>query len=342
MKLVVDKVVKETEDAVSLYFKNSSFFKKIKYKSGQFLTIKLKINSNEEKRAYSFSSSPFVDKDLRITIKKVEKGLVSNFVYDNIKAGDKIKVESPTGSFFFEPDTSKSRNVVLFGAGSGVTPVLSIAKTALDQEENTKVIFFYANRDIDSIIFKDEIATLEKQYPQRLTMVHILENNTTKWGNSYEGYLQQEIVDEVFKQNQLDFNKSEYYTCGPQGFMDKVKETLYTHGVDRKKIKMEAFTAPKLKFTGKNLKSEVTIKQGGKENNLTIPGNKTVLQSCITNNIKIPFSCRSGMCSTCKGKCVEGEVTMIDGHTLPEEEVEKGYVLTCVTYPASEKVVIEI
>ena len=342
MKLKVDKVVKETEDAVSLYFKNTSFFKKIKYKSGQFLTISLKINSNVEKRAYSFSSSPYVDKDLRITIKKVEKGIVSNYVYDNIKAGDSIKVESPTGSFFFEPDTAKKRNVVLFGAGSGVTPVLSIAKTALDQESDTKVVFFYANRDINSIIFKEEIAELEKKYPQRLKMVHILENNTPKLGNSFEGYLQQEIVDQVFTQNELDFAESEYFTCGPQGFMDKVKETLYTHGVDRKKIKMEAFTAPKLKFSGKDLKSEVIIKQGGKEHNLSIPGNKTVLQSCISNNIKIPFSCRSGMCSTCKGKCVEGDVTMIDGHTLPEEEVEQGYVLTCVTYPASEKVVIEI
>ena len=340
MKLKVDKVVKETDEAVSLYFKNNSIFKKIKYKSGQFLTISLKVNNQLEKRAYSFSSSPYVDDDLRITIKKVTKGVVSNYVYDNVKAGDKIKVDPPAGSFYHDPKQKTKDNIVLFGAGSGVTPVLSIAKTVISQEPEKKVYFFYANKDFNSIIFKKEIKNLENEYSDRFKMIHILENDS--FGDSFSGFLQREIVEEVFNRFQLNFKECNYYMCGPQGFMDKAKEILYSFDVERKMIKMEAFSAPKLKFSGKNLKSEVTVKMGGKDNTLTIPGNKTVLQSFISNNVKIPFSCRSGMCSTCKGKCTEGEVTMIEGHTLPEDEVQDGYVLTCVTYPASEKVVIEL
>ena len=212
MRLKVEKVVKETQDAVSLYFKNPTLFRKIKYKSGQFLTLNLKINNKTEKRAYSFSSSPYVDKDLRITIKKVEKGIVSNYIYDHVKAGDTIKIESPRGSFFHEPDEKESRTIVLFGAGSGVTPVLSIAKTVLEKEPNSNVLFFYANRDVKSIIFKEEIELLSQKYASKLNVIHILENENEKLEQSYKGYLQQQIVNEVFAKYKVNTKSCLLYT----------------------------------------------------------------------------------------------------------------------------------
>ncbi|MBC3759639.1 ferredoxin--NADP reductase [Hyunsoonleella sp. SJ7] len=342
MKLLVKEIIKETEDAITVCFKNGNFFKKLKYKPGQFLTIHVPIGGKVHKRAYSFSSNPYTDKDLKITIKRVEGGLVSNYVHDHLKAGDKIEVDDPAGSFCVVPNNKETKQYVLFAGGSGVTPMFSIVKSVLTEEENSKVLLVYANQHEDSIIFHEDIKGLEKEYPENFKVEHIVSGNKTYKANYHPGLASKLVVDRIMIKHKLSYDDHIYMICGPFGYMEKVKEILDENGITRDKIKVEVFKMPVVKVSGKDLLSEVTIKHQGESYDIQVRGDKTILNQAMSSNIVIPYSCRSGMCSTCKGKCVEGEVKMMDGHILPESEVEAGNILTCVTYPVSEKVVIEI
>ncbi len=342
MKLVVKDIVKETNDAISVCFKNGNLFKKLKYKPGQFLTIHASINQKIEKRAYSFSSNPFTDKDLKITIKRVEKGLVSNFVHDNFKIGDKIEVDDPAGSFFIEPSAKSKKQYVLFAGGSGVTPMFSIVKSVLTQEKNSKILLIYANQNLDSIIFHEQIKSLENQYPDNFKVEHIVSSTKKDKDNYHSGLATKILVDAIFSKHNILYENHKYMICGPFGYMEKIKEILNENGITREKINIEVFKKPEIKVTGKNLQSDVTIRFEGQEHQIKNNGDKSILSQAMSKNIALPYSCRSGMCSTCKAKCVEGEVKMTDGHFLPESEVESGSILTCISYPVSKKVVIEI
>lgn len=342
MKLLVKDIIKETDDALSISFKNGNIFKKLAYKPGQFLTIHVPIDKVVHKRAYSFSSNPFTDKDLKITIKRVEKGLVSNYVHDYLKIGDKIEVDNPAGSFYIEPKNDAQKQYVLFAGGSGVTPIFSIIESVLTKEENSKILLIYANQNMDAIIFHDKIKVLEKQYSNNFSVEHILSSNKIKEENYHPGLATETVLDNIFLKHNLEYNHHVYMICGPFGYMEKIKEILNSKGVSREKIKIEVFKSPEVKLLGKDLISNVTLKFEGKHHKIKVKGDKSILQQAMSDNIVLPYSCRSGMCSTCKAKCVSGEVKMIEGHFLPESDVANGAILTCISYPVSESIVIEI
>ncbi len=341
MNLTVQEIINETEDAVSVVFNKGGIFNKVKYKAGQFLTVKIPIKGKIEKRAYSFSSSPVTDKFLRITVKKVQQGLVSNYICDKLKKGEKVEIDKPAGSFFVVPDKKAAYNYVFFAGGSGITPIYSIIQTILEKEPLSKAILIYANRNEESIIFKKALEDLEKKYPEKLFTEHILEKKSTDLPNYYQDLLNEELITEILEKHQLSYNNGKYMMCGPQGFMDTAKEILSNHGITRDKIKLEAFSANFVRSSdAKDLISNVTIYHENKKHTLTIPGDKTILQAAMANNIMLPYLCRSGMCSSCKAKCVSGEVKMIEGHLLPEKEVEEGNILTCISFPTTEDVSI--
>ncbi|MEO9571825.1 MAG: ferredoxin--NADP reductase [Polaribacter sp.] len=342
MKLLVKNIVKETNDAISIHLKNGNFFKKIKYKPGQFLTIKAVINEEDHKRAYSFSSNPHTDKDLKITVKRVENGLVSNYLCDSLKVGDSLTVDPAAGSFFVSLDKKEKKQYVLFAGGSGITPMFSIIKSVLSEEKDSKILLIYANQSIASIIFHDEIKNLEKEYSNNFFVEHIIANNKKEEKNYHSGLATKELIDRCFLKHKLTYTNHVYRICGPFGYMEKVKEILSENNISREQIKLEVFKMPKVKVTGKNFVSDVTLKFEGKEHTLKFKGDKSILQQAMAHNISLPYSCRSGMCSTCKAKCIEGEVKMTEGHILSENEQESGSVLTCISYPTSEKIVIEI
>jgi ring-1,2-phenylacetyl-CoA epoxidase subunit PaaE len=342
MKLVVKDIIKETKDAVSISFKNGNFFKKLKYKPGQFLTLHVPIENQVHKRAYSFSSNPFTDKDLRVTIKRVEKGLVSNFVHDHLKVGDKLEVDDPAGSFYIEPSQKNVKQYILFAGGSGITPMFSIVKSVLTEEKDSKILLIYANQDIDSIIFHDEIKTLEKEYSNNFSVEHIISSYKEDSDNYHSGLATNTLLGSIFSKHQLDFGDHTYMICGPFGYMEKIKELLKDNGITREKIKIEVFKAPEVKVTGKNLVSNVALKVEGKVHQLKVRGDKSILQQAMSDGVVIPYSCRSGMCSTCKANCISGDVTMTDGHLLSDDEVQQGSILTCISYPVSEDIEIEI
>ncbi|WP_242157609.1 ferredoxin--NADP reductase [Aestuariivivens sediminis] len=342
MKLLIKDIIKETNDAISINFKNGNFFKRLKYKPGQFITIHVPIEKVVHKRAYSFSSNPYTDKDLKITIKRVEKGLVSNFVHDHFKPGDILEVDDPAGSFIIEPSGEAKRQYVLFAGGSGITPIFSIIKSVLSKESNSQLLLIYANQNMESIIFHDEINALEKEYANTFCVEHIISSKTERMGNYHPGFASKELMDDIFEKHNLNYEDHVYMICGPFGYMEKIKEILRENGVTRDKIKVEVFKSPVVKVTGKNLLSDVTLKYKKEEHKLKVRGDISILQQAMSDNIVIPYSCRSGMCATCKAKCIEGEIKMTDGHFLSESEVGNGHVLTCISYPVSEKVVIEI
>ncbi|OEK08191.1 hypothetical protein A8C32_01635 [Flavivirga aquatica] len=342
MKLLVKDIIEETSDAISICFKNGNFFKKLKYKPGQFLTIHVPIDKLVNKRAYSFSSNPYTDKDLKITIKRVDKGLVSNYLHNNLKVGDKLEVDDPAGSFFIEPESKAKKQYVLFAGGSGITPMFSIVKSILTEEKDSNILLVYANQTIASIIFHDEIKALENQYPERFSVEHIISANKESQANYHSGLATNKLLGEIFAKHQLSYSEHTYMICGPFGYMEKIKAILKENGIQREKIKIEVFKMPVVKVTGKKLLSEVTLKIEGEEHQIKVRGDKSILQQAMSNSIVIPYSCRSGMCSTCKAKCVSGEVKMVEGHLLTDRDVDNGEILTCISYPVSEKIVIEI
>ena len=341
MKLVIKEIIKETKDAVSLCFKNGNIFKKLSYKPGQFLTIHVPINGTVHKRAYSFSSNPYTEKDLKITIKRVENGLVSNYIHDHLKVGDKLVVDKPAGSFYVEPQPKANKQYVLFAGGSGITPILSIAKSILSKERHSKVLLVYANQDVESIIFHKEIKDVETQYEDAFHVEHILSKNLIELGNYHTGLLTQEVLKKIFIKHELLFDDYMYMICGPFGYMEKVKEVLKYNGITREQIKVEVFKAPEVKLSGKDLLSNVTIKLNNEIHEIKVRGNQSILQKAMSENVPLPYSCRSGMCSSCKGTCTSGEIKMTEGHLLPEEAVANGEILSCVSYPVSENVVVE-
>ena len=342
MKLVVKDIKRETKEAVSISFKNGNLFKKIKYKPGQFMSIYVPVNGKTEKRMYSFSSNPYTDKDLKITVKEVFNGLVSSYLCNNVKVGDSFDIEDPQGSFFVEPQNKVAQQYVLFAGGSGITPIFSIIKSVLTHEPESKIVLIYANKNQDSIIFHEEIKQIAQEYPNAFQVEHILSEETVAADNYHTGLANLDLYQSIFDQHQLGFNHNKYMICGPFGFMEKTKEILLSKDVKRNEIIIEVFKTPEIKTLGKEQESEVTLKFNGQTHQLKVLSNQTILKVAMANNIALPYSCRSGMCSTCKASCTEGEIQMTEGHFLPENEVDGGKILTCISYPKTPTVTIEI
>ncbi len=342
MKLVVKEIIKETADAVSICFKNGGLFNKLNYKPGQFVTLDFPIANEVHKRAYSFSSNPFTDKDLKITVKRVEKGLVSNFVHDQLKIGDKLQVDKPNGSFFVEPEKKQERHYKFFAGGSGITPIFSIIKSILEREPKSKILLVYANHDVEAIIFRKELDALEAAHKDRLRIAHLISHGALGGPKYHKGLITDALVENLFEKYGLYFDDGLYMICGPFGFMEAVKSILHVNGVAPGKIKVELFKRPTVVKQGKDLISQVAIQLNNSNYDIQVTANKSILQAAMAKNIALPYSCRSGMCASCKATCISGKITMTEGHLLPPEEVAAGKILTCISYPASEHIVIAV
>jgi ring-1,2-phenylacetyl-CoA epoxidase subunit PaaE len=346
--LKVREVIKETADAVTLVFDHPA--EKIEYKSGQFLTLMPEINGKKERRSYSLCSSPSLDSYLAVTVKRVVNGLVSNFICDQMKAGDTIEVMRPMGVFTFTPDYHLKRNIVLIGAGSGITPLMSILKTVLSEEPQSNVMLVYGNRNEDSIIFKKNLEALKAEHQDRLQMVHVLSQPLNK---SYTptGRLNRSNIIKAFESNQnLLVSRAMFYLCGPEGMMQEALEALNMLSVPKENIFKESFVSTTEKDSTPSVAAEtsaggdheVTILYQGSEYKFVVPQGKYILETAQDKNIDLPFSCQSGMCTACMGKCVSGKVHMDDPDGLSEREIQNGAVLTCVGKPVTSNVVIEI
>lgn len=348
--LKVKEIVQETKDAISIVFEQPAEGK-INYKSGQFLTLIINVNGKEVRRAYSLCSSPFVDEHLAVSIKRVDNGLMSNWLPDNLKAGDKVKIMEPMGQFTTEYDKSNKRHLVLFAGGSGITPMLSIIKSILTQEPESILTLIYCNRNIDSIIFKDELTRLETKHEGRLHLIHILDEAPMNW-QGYSGLLNHEMLQKLFERiPDWGIEKTTYLMCGPEGMMKNAESLLAEHHIPKDKVFKESFVQGTIDKEKKeeaiasasgNTAHEVTIRYDGQEYKIVVQPDKAILETALDAGIDLPYSCQSGLCTACRGKALSGKVKLDEEEGLSQSEKEEGYVLTCVGHPLTDDVVIEI
>ena len=347
LNLKVKEVVKETADAISIYFEQPTSGS-ISYKSGQFFTLIAEINGKMERRAYSLCTSPFVDPPPAVTVKRVEGGLMSNHLGDNLKAGDVMEVLEPIGNFTTTFDSNDERHIVLFGGGSGITPLMSIAKSALNQEPKSKISLIYANRDSDSIIFKSALEQMEADNPEQFKVVHVLGEAPPEW-KGYKGLLTQDIIKEALEMlPKMEEGQTEFFMCGPGPMMDIVESSLSNLNIPKAQVHKESFTSDAGKkkesatVSNEIIAREVTVIYDGEEFKYTVEPGETILEKGLDEDIDLPFSCQSGLCTACRGKCISGKVKMDEDEGLSEAELNEGYVLPCVSHPLTDDVIIEI
>lgn len=348
--LTVKEIIQETRDTISIVFRQPET--PIVYKSGQFLTLIVRVDEKEIRRAYSLCSSPLVDQDLAVTVKRVEGGLMSNWLPENLKAGGTVRIMEPMGQFTTEYSPERKRHLVMFAGGSGITPMMSIIKSIMAQEPNSMVSLVYCNRDIDSIIFKDALEEMQTKDEGRLQVIHILDNAPMNW-QGYSGLLNHDMLTKLFERiPDWGIENTTYLMCGPEGMMKNVESLLAMRHIPKEKIFKESFVQGILDkdekkedvvVAAEELKErEVTIRYDGQEYKILVPPDKGILESALDQGIDLPYSCQSGLCTACRGKALSGKVKLDEEEGLSQSERAEGYVLTCVGHPLTDDVVIEI
>lgn len=339
----IEEKINETADAVTLVLSQNELIKQ--YKSGQFITLLLTIAGEKIRRSYSFSSSPSIDAKASITVKKIQDGKVSSYLFDTLKTGDVIDFIQPAGIFTLDKATTD--NLVFIGAGSGITPLMSMIKTALSNKAYKKVYLIYSNRNEDSVIFKKHLDVLQTSHSNFSVVYTYSQPHDT---SLLTGRLNQSKFIKIIE-SLPDFavTKSDYFLCGPDGMLEEVKHGLEIFQVPASNIHKESFvTANENDSVFVSVPehsrdaNEITVMYQGSEYKFTVKPGKTILQSALDDDIDLPYSCMSGLCTACMGKCLSGKVEMGDQDGLSEKEVKNGYILTCVGRPAMAGTVIEI
>lgn len=316
------------------------------YLAGQFLTLHFDFGGREVRRSYSFSSSPVVAEPLAITVKRVDNGEISRLLHHRTTVGDVIEVLPAEGLFAYQPEPDKEKILFLFAAGVGITPLFSILKTALVAEQKTKVVLVYSNSSPERTIFLEELEQWQNRYPDRLTIEWIYSNSK----NLLHARLNREYIIRLVNQHKPMHDNMLFYTCGPVFYMDLCRFTLLGMGFPDSDIRRETFHFPEEEEDDDEREEEevdttvynVLLRFQGQEYPLAIPHDKTVLDVGLEQKIKLPYSCKSGMCSTCISQVVEGEVRMDYNEVLTDREVENGRCLICTSHPVEQDTIIEV
>ena len=344
--LKVKEIVKETNDTVSVSFQVPEDLKEAyAFTPGQYLTLKLTINNEEQRRSYSICSSSA--EDITVAVKRVENGLVSSYLNEVLKENDEMEVMTPEGNFTLETDQAKKRKFVGFAAGSGITPIMSMIKQLSIDETETVFTLFYSNKMESDVIFKHQ---LDQLAGDNLKINYIYTRQ--KLNNPLlEGRIDKSKATELIKADLSCLNADAFYLCGPEEMIFNVKSALEEFGVLNTKIKFELFTTPvlmaekpKQQEADENFDGEALVTVIYDDEEIDFNLNKdgdTILDAAMDNDVDVPFSCKGAVCCTCKAKVTEGKVTMDANYALSDQEVEDGYVLACQSHPASAKVTLD-
>lgn len=311
---------------------------KFKFKSGQFLTLKQEIDGKEVRRSYSISSHPSDDR-LTVGIKKVEGGVFSTWAHEKVKSGDSLEVMPPAGHFVFPP-SGDAKHIAAFAAGSGITPIMSIAQTVLDSDTESSLVLVYGNQSPEETMFLKEIEKLSEKYPDRFFVQFLF--SRTREEDAIFGRIDGSIVNLITKNKFKDRRFDHFYLCGPEGMINEVKDTLKKNGVENDQIHFELFTTSEeeeLSDLEGQTKVEVTLDD--EVFNLVMDREKRVLDAVLSENIDAPYSCQGGVCSTCIARVTEGKVEMVKNQILTDSEVEEGFILTCQSHPVTSTLKID-
>jgi ring-1,2-phenylacetyl-CoA epoxidase subunit PaaE len=349
--LTVKEVRPETRDAVVVSLGvPDEHAEAFRFRQGQYLTFRAQLDGEEVRRSYSICSA-VQDGDLRVGIKKVKDGWFSRWANESLKAGDTIEAMPPAGNFFVPLDPANRKHYVGFAGGSGITPILGIVKTTLLAEPHSRFTLFYGNEASSTILFREELEDLKNVYMQRFNLVHIL-NREHQDIELFNGMMTKEKCNELFT-HWIDLSDVDTaFICGPQQMMLQIAEALQEHGLDRRQIKFELFSSPAggtrrkpqpaaASETSED-RCEATVVIDGRARTFSMAKKaETVLDAGLREGMELPYACKGGVCSTCRAMLLEGEVDMDANFALEDYEIARGYILTCQSYPATDKVVVD-
>jgi len=349
-RLTVAEVVDETAEARSIRFAvPEELLETFRFTPGQHLTLKAEIKGEEVRRNYSLCVAP-QDGQVMVTVKRIAGGLLSNWANDNLKPGDAIEVMAPHGSFTWEYRAGARNHYVGFAGGSGITPVISLLKTALLTEPESRFTLFYGNRDSSSIIFLETLAGLKNRFMDRLEVHHFLAEEAEEF-ELFNGMLDRAKCDEILETLIEPAEVAAFFICGPGPMMDAAEEALLARGIAKELIHLERFTADRPAEALQAQLAELSREAAGTSMLVTLDGRKrrvafdavagNILDSARAAGLPAPFACKAGVCATCRAKVVSGEVEMAARYGLTDEEVAAGYVLTCQSVPKGSGVELD-
>lgn len=351
IRLTVQTIVHETADAIAIYFKDE--LNQIPhFWPGQFLTLVMNIKGQSVRRSYSICTSPAVLPQIGVCVKRVEGGLVSNHLLDALKEGDVIEVLEPYGNFTLNYKMAKIPTLVLIGAGSGITPLMSIIKSVRATGSQSRIHLFYGNRNEKSIIFKEQLDQLEKESNGNLVVTHLLSQAGEGFSgikSRIEGKLLQSLCNEsaIF-----DDETANFYICGPDGMMHSVLDMLEAQGIPKDRVHKESFfLAHKPQETSQTESADidpsddgsrmVKLKLDGNVHDIKVPKGNYILETALAHGLDLPYACTMGVCGMCRATKIQGKMLIEEQEAISEAEIEEGACLTCVGMPISHDLIID-
>jgi len=342
-QLKVKDVIREAPDAISIVFENPEA--PLSYKPGQFVTIISNINGQSVRRAYSLCSTPGIDPDPAVTVKRVDGGIMSNYLNKELSPGDILEVMEPMGNFQLHDEEKSGKKVLLVGGGSGITPLFSMIKRVLNSDPDADVRLIYANRNYESIIFRNALKELQGTHASRFQITHVLDEPPADW-DGQQGVMTPVVADLVIGELESDFLDSAHiYLCGPGPMMQNLESVLAQRGIDENKIHRESFVAENNKAVPvtDNVTLEtrdVKINFEGDVHTVTVKPDTSILETALDQGIDLPYSCQSGLCTACRCRLLNGQIKMDEDEGLSDQEIKDGYVLICVGHPLTDDVEI--
>lgn len=349
----VKAVNHETPDTVTISFDVDQEHKDLfRYIHGQYLTIRLRLSGEEYRRSYSICTAPY-ESELKVAVKKVEDGVVSSYLNEQLKAGDILEVMPPMGNFYIPFEADNQKSYVAFAAGSGITPVISLIKAALHTEPRSKFRLIYGNREVQHIIFKRELDQLQEVHNGRFTVSYVLSREAAS-SPLFEGRIDRHKVEAMAAQEKNLLEADDYFLCGPWEMISNISDFLTGKGVSENHIHYELFTAP----AGEEEEpltegsddegiasgfpvSKVNILLDGEETTLELDkSGPAILDAAIAAGIDPPYSCKGAVCTTCMARLQKGKVKMDMNHALTDGELNEGLILTCQSHPVTDEVSI--
>jgi len=342
-ELRIKNIQKETDKAVTITFDVPKDLKEaFTFKAGQYITLKTKLNGNEVRRDYSLCSSPSSG-DIKVAVKEVKDGTFSAYANNTLKIGDVLEVAPPKGRFVFVPNDSKTKNIAAFAAGSGITPIMSIIKCALEEEVHSKVILVYGNKSTKDTMFLNELLELQHKYSDRFSIKFVF--SQSQENDAIFGRIEKSTVNFIVKNEYKHIIIDAFYLCGPEGMIHVVKDVLTEHKIDESTIFYELFKAAKPTEVdnekGASGKTKITVIVDEEETTFEMSQKQSILEATLDEDIDAPYSCQGGICSSCIARLKEGKAEMRQNNILTESELAEGLILTCQAHPTTSNIIVD-
>jgi len=335
----VKSIQRQTDKAVQIFFEiQEDLAEGFQFLAGQYITLSKIIEGEEVRRSYSICTTP--DEGLAVVVKAIENGVFSNYVNTQLKEGDILEAMPPEGQFVVKNQKEDS-NYCAFVAGSGITPVMSLVKSVLQNNSSSKFVLVYGNKSPEQTIFFNELLELQKNYAERLFVENIY--SETQEDNAHFGRIEKPTVNYVLKNKYKGIDFAEFLLCGPEPMIEHVQEVLKENGTEENSIKYELFYSEKeaedIEHTDGKTRLKIIVDD--EEHELIMDQDEVILNAILDKDIDVPYSCQGGICSSCLAQIKSGKAEMRKNQILTDEEVEQGLVLTCQAQPQTPEVIVD-